>query len=56
MFEAGVCAVSLQAMIQGELEVLKDWCYEAVCQPRCDSAALLPLNAEIQTAEYRQRR
>lgn len=32
-------------MIQGELDVLKDWCYEAVCQPHCDSGALLPLHA-----------
>lgn len=45
MFKAGVCAVSGQAMIQGELDVLKDWCYEAVCQPHSDFGTLLPLNA-----------
>lgn len=33
IWAAGVCVVSVQAMIQGELEVLKDWCYEAVRQP-----------------------
>lgn len=33
VFKAGAYAVSMQAMIQGELEVLKDWCYEAVCRP-----------------------
>lgn len=25
-----ICSVILQAMIRGELDVLKDWCYEAV--------------------------
>lgn len=33
--EANACVHSVpgQAMIQGELDVLKDWCYEAVRRP-----------------------